>query len=160
MIGSGKVNYKPMRSSDLETVYKIEQSVNSNGWTMNIFQQSLQNNNCIVMNSGSGEIIGFLVLQFIMDECHILNICIHPQYQGKGFGKKLLQYALEISTQKNVVVCFLEVRESNIKAINLYNQFGFNEIQVRKNYYKNGKSRENAIEMSLSLIDDFNAFNH
>ena len=71
-------------------------------------------------------------------EAQILNIAIDLPYQHRGYGKKLLDYTLrELGNETDV---FLEVRESNLPAIKLYNEFNFEEIGVRENYYSDGES--------------------
>lgn len=86
-------------------------------------------------------IIGFVSSIYDGFSLEILNIVIDKKYQSKGYGKKLLCYVLDEIMPNNVV---LEVRESNIKAINFYKKLNFKEIRIRKNYYSNN---ENAIVM-------------
>ena len=100
-------------------------------------------------------IIGFIILHFVADQCEILNLAIHPDYQGQGFGKQLLQAAIQNIQQRNCHQVFLEVRKSAIKVQCLYQRFGFVAMGMRKAYYAlpSGK-REDAIIMQLTLKGD------
>ena len=95
---------------------------------------------------------GFAICNVVLDEATLFNIAVDPAEQGKGYGKALLQGLITELSQKDVITLWLEVRESNIKAQQLYTQLGFNEVTVRKHYYPlpDGK-KENAIVMALYL---------
>lgn len=104
----------------------------------------------------SVHIAGFVICNFLAHECHLLNIVVNPKFQRKGFAKKLLTHLIEKACHNGSEVLILEVRESNLSAINLYRSFGFVTIGSRKNYYRGNldKSleRENALVMSLDLV--------
>jgi ribosomal-protein-alanine N-acetyltransferase len=95
--------------------------------------------------------MGYAVVQFIMDEAHLLNICVDPDLQGRGFGRRILEHIIEHAKSRESAVVVLEVRCSNNKAQNLYTQAGFNEMSVRRGYYPAEQSREDAILMGLDL---------
>ncbi len=99
-----------------------------------------------------GKIVGFAICNVVLDEATLFNIAVDPAEQGKGYGKALLQGLITELSQKDVITLWLEVRESNIKAQQLYTQLGFNEVTVRKHYYPlpDGK-KEHAIVMALYL---------
>lgn len=142
-----------IRPADLDEIYGIEKRAYKKGWSYGIFQQSLTSNRgFILIERDSDNIIGYGISQIIVDEFHILNICIHPDYQHQGLGKGLLYYLLEKAREFSCKDVFLEVRESNLIAIQLYLHAGFNEIGIRKNYYPSEKGREDACQMCLSLF--------
>ena len=85
-------------------------------------------------------------------EAHILNVCIAPEYQGRGHGRRLLARLVDLARWHHARQVFLEVRPSNPRAINLYRDFGFNEIGLRPNYYPAEKGREDAIVMAMELL--------
>ncbi len=96
--------------------------------------------------------IGFIILQFVADQGEILNFAIHPDFQGQGFGKRLLQAALQKIRQKKCQRIFLEVRKSAIKVQQLYRQCGFVAIGIRKAYYPLPKGkREDAMMMEIEF---------
>jgi ribosomal-protein-alanine N-acetyltransferase len=91
------------------------------------------------------------VVQFILDEAHLLNICVDPDLQGRGFGRRILEHVIEHAKSRDSAIVVLEVRRSNNKAQNLYLQMGFNEMSVRRGYYPAQQGREDAILMGLDL---------
>ena len=95
------------------------------------------------------EIIGYISIFFDGEQGEILNFCVNKGYQKKGIGTKILAYAMNILHSKGAKSFILEVRESNIGAISLYEKFGFKRISVRKNYYSNN---ENAIVYLKEMI--------
>ena len=95
------------------------------------------------------EIVGYISTMFDGYDVEILNFCVYKSYQNKKIGRELLNYALSYFYSKNAISAFLEVRESNLKAIHIYELFGFKKINVRKNYYSNN---ENAIVMQKTFI--------
>jgi len=88
------------------------------------------------------------------DEAHVLNLCIDPQMQGAGHGRRLLRALLKIVRGHGAQRVFLEVRPSNPNAIALYDDEGFNEIGRRPRYYPAKQGREDAIVMAIELFDD------
>ncbi len=75
----------------------------------------------------------------IDEYCDILSLFITKEFQGKGFGRKLLDFTLNEMKSKGSKMCSLEVRESNNSAIALYTSCGFNLHSKRPRYYSNGE---------------------
>ena len=101
------------------------------------------------------QVIGFAILSVSTEESHLLNIGLTALRRGQGLGRELLEkmiMAAEVMGSKKI---FLEVRVSNIIAIDLYKASGFKEIGLRKNYYRIKDGREDAILMSKSLKKRF-----
>ena len=92
------------------------------------------------------------MISTVLKEAHILNICLYPEYQNKGWGRKLLAEAELISKTNGAETCFLEVRPSNKSGLHLYQTEAYNEIGCRKNYYPADKGREDAIVMAKTLV--------
>ncbi len=78
-------------------------------------------------------------------ESHILNLSVTKNHQGKGIGKKFIQFLLNIARNKRAQIMMLEVRPSNVRAISCYNAAGFNEIGCRKDYYPAPNGKEDAL---------------
>lgn len=95
---------------------------------------------------------GHIVISAAAGEAHILNLCVYPDMQGKGWGRKLLTEAEWIAKQHRAETCFLEVRPSNLAGMHLYHDMGYNEIGTRKDYYPADKGREDAIVMAKTLF--------
>lgn len=143
-----------MQQKDVAEVIKIEKLVQSHPWTEAQFQQSVDSYHSTVIEQ-AGQVVGFCILQPVLDEANLLLMAVHPNQQGQGLGYQLLEQS--ISHLKNAPIqIFLEVRESNLAAIKLYEKADFHQIDVRKNYYPNSNgTREHAIIMVRSCSDDF-----
>ena len=85
-------------------------------------------------------------------EAHLLNVCIHPDHQGNGFGRQLVKFLIDCARLKNAQRVFLEVRPSNLVAYKLYESIGFNEIGIRENYYPSYLGREDALVLGKELL--------
>lgn len=137
---------------DLERLFEIEQSAHLVPWSMGILKNTQGENYLNLKLTYHDKIIAFAICQHILDEATLLNIAVTPSFQGKGFGKQLLNHLLQQLTEKGISTLWLEVRESNITAQKLYEQLGFNEVDRRKNYYPTPHGqRENAIVMARYL---------
>lgn len=88
----------------------------------------------IVIKEGD-KVIGFAALWLIIDETHIINIAMHPDYRGIGGSNLLMETIVNICREHNIPSITLEVRSNNIAAKNLYRKYGFIEEGIRKNYY-------------------------
>lgn len=143
-----------MQHADVSTVANIEKMVQSHPWTVSQFQDSVDAHISTVIEH-QGKVVGFCILQPVVDEANLLLMAIDPAMQGKGLGFELLEESIEL-LKNNPVQIFLEVRESNGAAIALYEKSGFHQIDIRKNYYpKPQGGKENAIIMVKSCSDDF-----
>lgn len=94
-------------------------------------------------------VLGYISFTKILDEIQIVNVATAPTFRKMGVGKSLISYLLDFAKENEVNKLFLEVRESNVPAINLYSRFGFIAVGVSKNHYK--EPTENAILMNLDL---------
>ena len=94
---------------------------------------------------------GFAILHQIFEDATLMDICVAPAFQGKGFGKALLNRVIAAAAEKGAEVLLLEVRQSGTAARALYAVLGFETTGVRKGYYKTDTGSEDAILMQLSL---------
>lgn len=143
---------RPMRQADVDVVAAIEQRAYVFAWTSGIFRDCLRaGHQSWVMEAGDA-ILGYAVLSVAAGEAHLLNICIAPEYQGRGHGRRLLKRMIDLARWHLADRIFLEVRPSNPSAIALYTSEGFNEIGQRPNYYPASNGREDAIVMAMELL--------
>jgi ribosomal-protein-alanine N-acetyltransferase len=141
-----------MQISDLAEVMKIEKANYPVPWTHGVMKDCIKAGyQCIVLKQNK-LIVGYAFLMVNFDESHLLNMCIDKSCQSQGLGRKLLSYLENICLYHQSHVFLLEVRKSNPIAYSLYLSFGFNEIGVRKNYYKTINGREDAIVMTKKLL--------
>ena len=144
-------NYRPMEIDDLDFVMAIEDQAYPYPWSKAIFRDCIKANyNSWVMELDN-DIVGYAVFLIAVAECHVLNICINPNLQGKGLGRKLLNEVLENAKAAEAKCAFLEVRPSNAHAISLYESEGFNEVGTRKKYYPAKHGREDAVIFAKEL---------
>jgi ribosomal-protein-alanine N-acetyltransferase len=149
-----KIHFDTMQISDLDEVMAIELANYPVAWSKGVMKDCIKSGyQCIVVKQ-LDTIIGYAFLLVSFDEAHLLNMCIDHKVQSQGLGRKLLKYMENICRYHQSKTFILEVRESNPIAHSLYKSCGFNEIGVRKNYYRTIDGRENAIVMVKQLTID------
>ena len=137
-------NYKTIRKAilnDLNQIYLIEKDVFSNEhWTLEMVESELKNflGTTTWVIEESTVILGYCMMRIVCNEANIINMAIKSSRQREGLGSLLLGYVLNQLPINSSA--FLEVKEGNLSAINLYKRLGFNVINLRKNYYKDGKT--------------------
>lgn len=143
--------YRQMTEDDLGYVAEIEQAAYQFPWSEAIFRDCLQASYSCWVVELEQRIIGYAVLLTAVGECHILNLCIDPALQSKGYGRRLLEKILDHARESEANSAFLEVRPSNTNAVQLYESEGFNEIGVRRDYYPTKLGREDAVIFAKEL---------
>lgn len=116
-------------------------------WSEASFEKEIKENHLafyIVAEIG-GVMVGYAGLWCIVDEGHITNVAVHPDYRRRGIGEALVSVLLKHTTGNGILSHTLEVRASNEPAIALYRKFGFEPAGLRKNYYED--NGEDAIIM-------------
>lgn len=143
--------FRPMCELDVDEIFAIEQRAYAHPWTRGNFTDSLEcGYSCWVLELDQA-IIGYSILMSGAGEGHVLNCCISPDYQGRGFGRLLMQRLMADAPDFGVDCIFLEVRPSNASGIALYEKLGFETVGLRRNYYPAGTSREDALIMRRCL---------
>ena len=143
--------YDYFGEEDIDIVLDIERQSNPFPWTIKNFKDCVEKGYYSLVLKEAKQVIGFAILSVSTEESHLLNIGLTSSRRGQGLGRELLEkmiMAAEVMGSKKI---FLEVRVSNIIAIDLYKASGFKEIGLRKNYYRIKDGREDAILMSKSL---------
>ena len=143
---------REMEQHDIAEVVAIEQAANQHPWSIKNFKDCLKaGHRAWVFINDQQELIGYTIVQQVVDEAHLLNICVKPSLQGQGIGRKILDHVIAFANSVSSVLIVLEVRRSNDRAQQLYSQAGFNEMSVRKDYYPAEQGREDAILMGMDL---------
>lgn len=148
-----KINIKRMTNDDVEQVFHIEELVHpEHHWSRESFYNELANKLAYYycVKDEANKILGFIGLWHIIDEAHVTTLAVHPEYRKKQLAQILLIQAIEDCYKDMIKYITLEVRESNIPAIMLYEKFLFESIGMRKNYYQD--NNENAIIMFTQNI--------
>ncbi len=143
---------RAMRDADIGTVMAIETRAYPFPWTDGIFRDCIKACYPSWLLMQQDVVIGYGVISIAAREAHILNICIDPDAQSHGHGRRLLRALVRIARAQNAERVFLEVRPSNPRAIALYFDEGFNEIGRRPRYYPAHTGREDAIVMAMELL--------
>ena len=134
--GMDELVFAPMLLKDLHDVYYIEQNVFPYHWTYRNLESSIATENRgIVLRNREGTLIGYFIALDIVDEMELLKIAVGKEFQGKGYGRILLDKVLELARLLEMESVFLEVRESNTPAIGLYKATGFKTVGIRPGYY-------------------------
>ncbi|WP_163152622.1 ribosomal protein S18-alanine N-acetyltransferase [Anoxybacillus sp. MB8] len=145
------VFFRFMTLQDLDRIMEIEQCSFTLPWSRSSFYQELTNNpyaRYIVMEY-DGQIIGYCGMWLVMDEAHITNIAVLPEFRGKKLGEALMKQAMALAREEGAQTMTLEVRVSNTVAQSLYRKLGFLNGGIRKRYYSD--NQEDALVMWVKL---------
>ncbi len=145
------IQFRPMSKLDIAAACEIEKQVYDFPWGDRIFRDCFRAGYSAWVFEKLGKVFAYGILSFGAGEAHIMNFCVSPEEQLKGYGQKLMGHLIEIARQNRTTTMFLEVRPSNSGAINLYVKLGFNEIGIRKNYYPTENGREDALMLGMDL---------
>lgn len=145
------ISFRTMLPDDLDQVVENEQRSYQFPWTRGNFSDCLAAKYECRLLLLDAQIIGHGILSVGAREGHLLNVCVRRDQQGHGYGRALVVHMLERAKARGADMLFLEVRPSNLVAVNLYRSLGFNEIGVRRNYYPAQSGHEDAQVMALDL---------
>lgn len=140
---------------DIPKLLSIEKSAQAVPWTVETFETCFKAGYVGWVIELDEQLIGFIMVSFTQEECHILNLAIAFPYQKQGWGRKLIEYALMIAKERHTSIAYLEVRRSNSKAIALYKKLQFQLIGQRKDYYPTLGGNEDALVFAKRLKDNF-----
>ncbi len=143
---------RPGDDGDLNEIVAIEKLCQPAPWGAQQFKTELEKpySKLLVLTDDETDSVmaGFIVYWKLMNEAEILDVCIHPDFRNRGFGKKLVRQVVSEGVREGLTRLLLDVRKSNQAAVHLYQGLGFVITQIRKQFYSNG---EDAYTMSLDL---------
>jgi ribosomal-protein-alanine N-acetyltransferase len=146
------VTLRTMTQDNLDAVMAIEQTAYSHPWSRGNFRDSLNplfDAQCLWLGD---ELLGYFLAMHGVEEMHLLNITVAPAHQGEGWGHMMLDALSLISRNVGAQTLWLEVRQSNARALRVYERYGFVRVGLRKDYYPaDRQQREHAVVMSLKL---------
>jgi ribosomal-protein-alanine N-acetyltransferase len=143
---------EPLEAVRLEQVLQIEQRAYPYPWTRGNFFDALKSGYHARVLLAGEELLGYYVAMQGVDEVHLLNITVSPNYQQQGWGRIMLDALALWARGLGAQWLWLEVRVSNARAIAIYEAHGYRRVGLRKNYYPAGSGRrEDAVVMSLRL---------
>lgn len=146
-----EIEFRLMTIDDVDAVAALEQISFSTPWPKDAFRNEMtinQHAKYVVGVLGS-TIVAYCGMWLILDEAHITNIAVHPDYRGYKIGEKLMRQMIELANFLGGKRMTLEVRPSNEIARNLYAKLGFIEQGRRKKYYSD--NNEDAIIMWVNI---------
>lgn len=142
---------RPMREEDVPGVMVVELLNYPYPWTEGIMRDCLRARYSCWVYETDEVVIGYGILSVGAGEAHVLNISVHPEFQGLGLGRELMAHLLDTARNRGADTVFLEVRPSNRAAVHLYESMGFNQAGLRRDYYPAARGREDALIMALAL---------
>lgn len=148
---SQTLSFRFMEERDLDAIMYLEERCFTLPWSRDAFYNELNQNQfaSYIVLEEEGQIVGYCGAWLVIDEAHITNIAILPEFRGRGFGEALLRKMMEQCREKDIERMTLEVRVSNKVAQSLYKKLGFQEGAIRKNYYSD--NQEDAIVMWVDV---------
>jgi len=141
------IRYTAMEWAHLEQILAIEAVSFPTPWSRQAFVHELLDNDLAsyVVALDGERVVGYAGMWIIIDEAHLTNVAVHPDYRGRGIGEGLLNELIRVAVNLGAERMTLEVRVSNQVAQKLYQRLGFRQIGLRKGYYSDTK--EDAIIM-------------
>ncbi|MBS7806082.1 ribosomal protein S18-alanine N-acetyltransferase [Variovorax sp. PCZ-1] len=145
-----EASFMPMNADDLAEVMHAEREAYLWPWSEGNIKDSINSGNCCqTLRGNQGELLGYYIAMPGVQEVHLLNITVVPAYQRQGWARVMLDNLHDWAREQHAQWVWLEVRISNVRAIGIYEQYGFRRVGVRKAYYPlDGLQREDAIVMS------------
>jgi ribosomal-protein-alanine N-acetyltransferase len=155
-----EVHFEPLLADRLDEVLRVEQRAYAHPWSYANFLDALHSGyqaqmlvaDCDTGYGATPVLLGYFVAMKGVDEVHLLNITVAPEYQGQGWSRMLLDALALWARGAGAQWLWLEVRVGNARAIKVYEAHGYRRVGLRKDYYPAGQGqRENAMVMSLPL---------
>lgn len=146
-----KAQIRMMQPTDLKAIAEVERAAYDYPWSLGIFRDCLLAGYYCIALEIDGVVSGYSIMSIAAAEAHVLNLCVHPRMQHRGFGRRLLTTLLDKAKGAGVDKVFLEVRPSNAHALSLYRSVGFEEIGMRPAYYQARWGREDAVILAAML---------
>ena len=147
-----QAEFEPLQAHRLAAVLRIEQSAYDHPWSLTNFRDALHSGYQSRLLRADETVLGYYVAMKGVDEVHLLNFTVAPEYQRQGWARVMLDALAIWSRGEAAQWLWLEVRTGNLLAMQVYESYGYRRVGRRKAYYPaaNGK-REDAIVMSLRL---------
>ena len=147
------LSLRPMTSSDVPEVARIETTAFSTPWSEGTFRSLLDRSGVeLWVAEWEDQLAAYAILWKVLDEGELANIAVRRDLQGRGIGSGLLSRMLEVAEDSGVRSLYLEVRESNGRAREMYARRGFHEIGVRKGYYEGPHEDARVLKKSLEGV--------
>jgi ribosomal-protein-alanine N-acetyltransferase len=147
-----EAQFQTLLSQHLDAVLAVEQRAYAHPWNRTNFLDALQSGYQAQMLVGGDVVLGYFVAMEGVEEVHLLNITVAPEYQGQGWSRVMLDALTLWARGRGAHSLWLEVRVGNTRAMHVYEAHGYQRVGYRRDYYPDGNGRrEDAVVMSLPL---------
>jgi len=143
--------FRNMREEDIDQILEVEHASFTTPWSREAFYNELHNNRFAVyiVLEENNKILGYCGAWIVIDEAHVTNVAILPEFRGRKFGEAILRKMMSVAREMGAKSMTLEVRVSNHVAQSLYRKLGFQNGGIRKNYYSD--NQEDGLVMWVKL---------
>ena len=149
-----EVRFEPMLADHLEAVAALEMSAYAHPWQQRHFADCLQAGYAAQLLMAGEHLLGYFVAMKGVDEVHLRNLVVAPQYQRQGWSRVLLDALALWARGQGAQWVWLEARASNTRAVHVYKAHGYRYVGTRRQYYPaDAGGREDAVVMSLKLAE-------
>lgn len=138
------LEFRPLAPSDLPVIHAIECQAHRWPWTEGMLASCLGERYVNRLALWQGQPVGFFIADYLAGESTLMNLCLLPACRGRGWGRALLRHYLALTRALGCECWWLEVRDSNRVALNLYLSAGYRQVGLRQGYYGAGAEREDA----------------
>lgn len=146
-----KPQFSPLTLQNSEPYFELHKQGQYSPWSRKIFEDCLTKPYFAFSLDQDNQPLGYYIGMTVLDEVTLMDIVVSNAHQGNGLGKSLLGHFMEQCNKNSIQQVWLEVRESNAAAINIYENAGFILVEQRVNYYPSAKGKEDALIMSCYL---------
>lgn len=136
--------------TDLTTLNRIERAGHVYPWSERVFMDCIRSGYYLDGAMQADQLLGFAVIMPILNEWHILNLCVDPRVHRRGVGRFLMDFVIDQAVKSDIDSLWLEVRIGNAAARRLYETLGFEQVGLRKGYYPAKEGREDALVLMRS----------
>ena len=133
---------RAIREADVRQIHEIEALCFAMPWSEESILHDVKENpvaRWLVLDDGSGRVMAYAGMWFVLDEAHVCNVAVHPDFRRMGYGRRILEALVDMAKANSMTLMTLEVRRSNLAAQALYHQCGFLDVGYRKRYYEDNK---------------------
>ena len=133
---------RAIREEDVRHIHEIEALCFAMPWSEESILHDVKENpvaRWLVLDDGSGRVMAYAGMWFVLDEAHVCNVAVHPDFRRMGYGRRILEALVDMAKANSMTLMTLEVRRSNLAAQALYHQCGFLDVGYRKRYYEDNK---------------------